>query len=89
MENITAIVFDKTGTLTDPQQMEIIPSGEIVTIEAQSILFEMTGSSTHPLSAALHKSLANEKLVFIAFKSFTFIFHSGENGWFHKPTKGK
>ena len=71
MENITAIVFDKTGTLTDPQQMEIIPSGEIVTIEAQSILFEMTGSSTHPLSAALHKSLANEKLVFIAFKSFT------------------
>jgi Cu+-exporting ATPase len=51
--------------------MEIIPSGEIVTIEAQSILFEMTGSSTHPLSAALHKSLANEKMVFIAFKSFT------------------
>jgi Cu+-exporting ATPase len=70
MDGITAIVFDKTGTLTDPQQMEIIPSGEEVSIEAQSILFEMTGSSTHPLSAALHRFLANENLDFIAFKSF-------------------
>ena len=70
MDGITAIVFDKTGTLTDPQQMEIIPSGDIVTIEDQSILFEMTGSSTHPLSAALHNFLANEKLVFVEFDSF-------------------
>ena len=70
MDGITAIVFDKTGTLTDPQQMEIIPSGDIVTIEDQSILFEMTGSSTHPLSAALHSFLANEKLVFVEFDSF-------------------
>jgi Cu+-exporting ATPase len=70
MENITAIVFDKTGTLTDPQQMEIIPSGDIVTIEDQSILFEMTGSSTHPLSSSLHNFLANEKLVFVEFDSF-------------------
>jgi Cu+-exporting ATPase len=70
MDGITAIVFDKTGTLTDPQQMEIIPSGETISNEDQSILFEMTGSSTHPLSAGLHRFLANENLVFVEFDSF-------------------
>lgn len=70
MENITSIVFDKTGTLTDPKQIEIISSGKDLNKLEMSILYEMTGSSTHPLSSSLHKIIDNSEIIAIHFKNY-------------------
>ncbi len=57
MGSITDIVFDKTGTLTDPNEYQIEKRLPELTETQCAVLFEMTKSSTHPLSIALHKQL--------------------------------
>lgn len=57
MGSITDIVFDKTGTLTDPNEYQINKRLAELSEKQRAVLYEMTKSSTHPLSIALHKQL--------------------------------
>lgn len=55
----THIVFDKTGTLTSTQEQDIIYKGVPLTREQEEKITALASHSSHPLSKALVKHLAN------------------------------
>lgn len=59
LASIDAVVFDKTGTVTYGSKPEVLFSGELSEAEFCAIKL-LTGSSTHPLSTLVAKSIAGE-----------------------------
>lgn len=66
---IDCIVFDKTGTLTQPDQSEILFTGDALSPEEEQYVLSLCNQSIHPLSQALARQfktrspLPNEEFV--------------------------
>jgi P-type Cu+ transporter len=58
MAAVDAVVFDKTGTVTHGENPEVKFVGSLPQ-EIESAVGQLTGSSTHPLSSLIHKSISS------------------------------
>ncbi len=63
LAEVDALVFDKTGTLTEPQEAEILYSGEDLTSSQLLYIRSAVRQSSHPLSRALYNYLKSETVV--------------------------